>query len=415
MDDCVPNRNSPPAVLLRRPYWQDGKVRKETLANLSKWPDELVENFRVLLKGGVALASLDDAFRIVRSRPPRPCRGGRRHRASWASSACWTAKPSRDRSLAAAMALARVLDPGSKLATARSLRRETLASTLGEEFEVEDADADELYRAMDWLLARQAGIERRLARKHMEDGSLVLCDVTSTYFEGRHCALARRGYSHDGKRGLVVDRLRAAVRDGRLSGGGRGVRGEHGGPGDAGRPGEEAVRALRALEGRGGGRPEAADERAHPGRGRAGGVGLDHGAARARGQEAGRRRMLADVAVRRAGLGGDRGVGAVSGRAAGGVQEPAAGRSGRRARLQGPWSGSNARSAASRSSISRCGPSTTAWPVGCAPTSSCAFSPTNVEWHMRRALAPMASHWTRGRGGPRLADLGVLEPVQRWP
>ncbi len=201
--DRVPNRKSPPAVLLRRSYWQDGKVRKETLANLSKWPDELVENFRILLKGGVAVESLGGAFRILRSRPHG-------HVAAVVGTArklgferLLDRKASRHRSLAAAMALARILDPGSKLATARGLSGETLASTLGEELDVQDAGADELYAAMDWLLARQAGIERRLARRHLKDGSLVLCDVTSTYFEGRHCPLAKRGYSRDGKRGSL--------------------------------------------------------------------------------------------------------------------------------------------------------------------------------------------------------------------
>ncbi len=199
----VPNRNSPPAVLLRRSWREDGKVRKQTLANLSKWPDELVEGFRVLLKGGVALPSLDDAFRIVRSRPHG-------HVAAVVGAArklgferMLDRKPSKNRSLAAAMALARILEPGSKLATARGLSRETLANTLGEELGVEDASADELYAAMDWLLARQDRIERRLAEKHLTDGSLVLCDVTSTYFEGRSCPLAKRGYSRDGKRGSL--------------------------------------------------------------------------------------------------------------------------------------------------------------------------------------------------------------------
>ena len=199
----VPNRGSPPAVLLRRSYREGGKVRKETLANLSKWPDELVENLRILLKGGVALPSLGDAFRIVRSRPHG-------HVAAVVGTArklgferLLDHKPSRNRSLAAAMALARILEPGSKLATARGLSRETLANTLGEELEVEDAGADELYAAMDWLLARQAGIERRLARRHLAEGSVVLCDVTSSYFEGRRCALAKREYSRDGKRGSL--------------------------------------------------------------------------------------------------------------------------------------------------------------------------------------------------------------------
>ena len=197
----VPNRNSPPAVLLRRSYREGGKVRKQTLANLSRWPDELVEGLRVLLEGGVALPSIDDAFRIERSRPHG-------HVAAVVGAArklgferLLDRKPSRNRSLAAAMALARILDPGSKLATARGLGRETLTSTLAEELDVEDADADELYRAMDWLLARQERIERGLARRRLQDGSLVLCDVTSSYFEGRRCPLAKRGHSRDGKRG----------------------------------------------------------------------------------------------------------------------------------------------------------------------------------------------------------------------
>ena len=199
----VPNRNSPPAVLLRRSYREGGKVRKQTLANLSKWPDDLVDGFGILLKGGVALPSLDGVFRITRSRPHG-------HVAAVVGTArklgferLLDRRPSRNRSLAAAMALARILDPGSKLATARGLSRETLANTLGEELGVEDAGADELYRAMDWLLARQDGIERRLARRHLNDGSLVLCDVTSSYFEGRRCPLAKRGYSRDGKRGSL--------------------------------------------------------------------------------------------------------------------------------------------------------------------------------------------------------------------
>lgn len=199
----VPNRNSPPAVLLRRCWREDGKVRKQTLANLSHWPEPLVEGLHILLKGGVALASLDDAFRIERSRPHG-------HVAAVVGTArklgferLLDRKPSRNRSLAAAMAFARILEPDSKLATTRGLSSETLSSTLGQELDVEDASADELYAAMDWLLARQAGIERRLARKHLEDGSVVLCDITSSYFEGRSCPLAKRGYSRDRKRGSL--------------------------------------------------------------------------------------------------------------------------------------------------------------------------------------------------------------------
>ncbi len=112
------------------------------------------------------------------------------------------------------MALARILDPGSKLATARGLGRETLTSTLAEELDVEDADADELYWAMDWLLARQEGIERGLARRRLQDGSLVLCDVTSLYFEGRRCPLVKRGHSRVPVHARLLRRVAHAPRAG---------------------------------------------------------------------------------------------------------------------------------------------------------------------------------------------------------
>ena len=199
--DRVPNRNSPPAVLLRESYREDGRVRKRTLANLSKWPDELVEGLRILLRGGVALPSMGDAFEILRSRPHGHVAAVLGTLRRLGIEKLLDRRPSRERALAAAMIVARILDPRSKLATARSLRGETLAHTLGGELGVGDADEDELYRAMDWLLRRQPRIERRLAERRLADGSLVLCDVTSTYFEGRKCPLARLGYSRDGKRG----------------------------------------------------------------------------------------------------------------------------------------------------------------------------------------------------------------------
>ena len=199
--ESVPNRNSPPAVLLHESYRQHGKVKKRTLANLSKWPDELVEGFRTLLRGGVALASLDAAFEIVRARPHGHVAAvlGAARRLS--IEPLLDRRPSRERTLATAMIAARIFDPRSKLATARGLASETVTHTLSEELGVEEASADELYGAMDWLLKRQRRIERRLAKRHLEDGSLVLCDVTSVYFEGKKCPLARHGYSRDRKRG----------------------------------------------------------------------------------------------------------------------------------------------------------------------------------------------------------------------
>ena len=199
----VPNRNSPPAVLLRESYRQDGKVKKRTLANLSKWPDQLVEGLRTLLKGGVALPSLEAAFEILRARPHGHVAAVLGAARSLGIERLLDRRPSRERALALAMIAARILEPRSKLATARGLASETMSHTLGEELGVQEASADELYGAMDWLLERQPRIERTLARRHLEDGSLVLYDVTSVYFEGRKCTLARHGYSRDKKRGKV--------------------------------------------------------------------------------------------------------------------------------------------------------------------------------------------------------------------
>ena len=201
--ESVPNRNSPPAVLLRESYRQDGKVRKRTLANLSKWPEHLVEGFRTLLKGGVALPSLDAVFEIVRARPHGHVAATLGAMKSLGIVQLLDRRRRPERALVAAMIAARILDPRSRLATARGLASETTTSTLAEELGVEDASAEELYAAMDWLLRRQPRIERNLAARHLEDGSLVLCDVTSVYLEGRKCPLARHGYSRDRKRGKL--------------------------------------------------------------------------------------------------------------------------------------------------------------------------------------------------------------------
>ena len=197
----VPNRKSPTAVLLRESFSEDGKVKKHTLVNLSKWPDELVDGLRILLTGGVALPSLSDAFTVLRSRPHGHVAAVLGTARRLGLEKLLDRRRSRERSLAAAMILARILDPSSKLATARCLRTETLTHTLGEELGVEDATEEELYWAMDWLVKHQDRIERHLAARHLEDGALVLCDITSVYFEGSKCPLARRGYSRDGQRG----------------------------------------------------------------------------------------------------------------------------------------------------------------------------------------------------------------------
>ena len=178
----IPER-SPPAVLLRESYREDGKVKKRTL-----------------LKRSVALPSLGHTCRILRSR-------SHGHMAAVLGCArnsglekLLDRRISRERALAAAIVLARIRKPRSKLATSRSLRSETLTHTLGEKLGIEDAGGDELCRAMDWLLKRQDRIERHLAARDLGDGALVLCDITAVYFEGSKCPLARLGYSRDGQK-----------------------------------------------------------------------------------------------------------------------------------------------------------------------------------------------------------------------
>jgi hypothetical protein len=188
--------------LLRRTYRKDGKVKHQTLGNLSHLPPAVIDMIRRAVRGEPLLAP-EEAFEILRSRPHG-------HVAAVLGTArrlevdrLLASLPCRERELVLAMLVARVIDPRSKLALARGLDRETLTSTLGEVLEVESADADELYSAMDWLLPRQAKIEAALAKRHLSDGTLVLYDVTSTYFEGRTCPLAKIGHSRDGKKGSL--------------------------------------------------------------------------------------------------------------------------------------------------------------------------------------------------------------------
>ena len=201
--ESVPNRNSPPAILLRESYRQAGKVRKRTLANLSKWPAELVEGLRTLLKGGSAVSDLYQAFQVQRTRLHGHVAAVLGTLRRLGLERLLATRNSLQRRLVVALIVARILEPRSKLATARGWDPQTLSSSLGELLRVEAATADDLYGALDWLLARQPKIENRLAGERLHDGCLVVYDVTSTYFEGRTCPLARRGYSRDGKGGTL--------------------------------------------------------------------------------------------------------------------------------------------------------------------------------------------------------------------
>jgi len=201
--EAVPNRNSPPAILLRESYRHEGKVRKRTLCNLSDWSPAHVEGLRGVLKGGTVIPAEQDAFTITRSLPH-----------GHVAAALGTARKigldrilgpdgNRCRDLILALLIGRILDPVSKLAAARTLSPATASSSLGEALGLGEVDDDELYAALDWLLARQAAIETTLARRHLQNGTLVLYDVSSSYMAGRCCPLAKRGYSRDGKKGTL--------------------------------------------------------------------------------------------------------------------------------------------------------------------------------------------------------------------
>jgi hypothetical protein len=186
------------ATLLRRSYRQDGKVKKETLANLSHLPIEAIDAIRAVL-AGETLMSVHDAFEIERSLPAGHVNAAFTMARRLELSKLLDRSPCRERDLCLAMILGRVIGPGSKLGMVRTLGQ----STLAQECNVVGADEDELYAAMDWLLERQERIEDRLARRHLADDEMVLYDVSSSYFEGRMCPLGKRGYSRDGKPGLL--------------------------------------------------------------------------------------------------------------------------------------------------------------------------------------------------------------------
>ena len=201
--DRIPNRTSPPAYLLRESYREGDKVRKRTLANITHWPLAKIEALRRLLRDELPGGDQAQGLSLLRSLPHGHVaaalgllrklgldrilsQGGR--------------QPRREVALCTAMIVARLIDPASKLATARGLDEETATCSLGQVLDLGMVDEQELYEALDWLLGQQERIERTLARRHLRHGTLVLYDVTSTYFEGRTCPLAKRGYGRDGKR-----------------------------------------------------------------------------------------------------------------------------------------------------------------------------------------------------------------------
>jgi Transposase DDE domain len=208
--EAIPNRNSPPAILLRESYRAGGKVRKRTLCNLSDWPAAHIEGLRGVLKGGTVIPAEREAFTVIRTLPH-----------GHVAAALGTARRigldrilgpdgNRCRDLVLALLVGRILEPASKLAAARALCPATAASSLGDVLGLGEVDENELYSALDWLLqrhphsrARSPAIETALAKRHLTNGTLVLYDVSSSYMQGRCCPLAKRGYSRDGRKGTL--------------------------------------------------------------------------------------------------------------------------------------------------------------------------------------------------------------------
>jgi Transposase DDE domain len=199
----VPNRGSPPAILLRESYRENGKVKTRTLANLSHWPEHKVENFKRALKGLPPAVDLSEAFEITRSLPHGHVAAVLGTARALGIDELLDSVPSRQRDLVMAMLVAQVIAPASKLATARGLRTETATSSLGQVLGVSACDEDDLYAAMDWALERKDGVENALAARHLVNGTLVLYDVSSAAFEGRTCPLGAIGHARDGVKGRL--------------------------------------------------------------------------------------------------------------------------------------------------------------------------------------------------------------------
>src|SRR5712691_8315055 len=193
----VPNRGSPPAILLGESYREAGKTKNRTLANLSRWPAERIEQLRAVLRGDQLLPAAE-AVEIVRSLPHGHVLAALGTARRIALDALLPRRgPQRRRDLALALIVARLLEPAAKLATARMLDPATASHSLGEMLGLGRVAAKEVYAALDWLGSEQPFIEARLARRHLKNGALLLYDVTSTYLEGRCCELAQHGYSRD--------------------------------------------------------------------------------------------------------------------------------------------------------------------------------------------------------------------------
>jgi Transposase DDE domain len=196
--DGVPNRTSRPTYLLRESYREGKKVHKRTLANLSSLSDEQIESIRAVLSGK-SMRPVEQLWQIIGSRAHGAVQAVRVAMQRLGFEALIASRPGPERDAVCAMVAARILSPHTKLATTRWWH----TTTLPEEFGVAGMDENDLYAAMDWLLERQGRIQKKLAARHLSQGGLALYDLSSSYFEGRCCPLARIGYSRDGKRNTL--------------------------------------------------------------------------------------------------------------------------------------------------------------------------------------------------------------------
>ena len=214
--ETVPNRKSRPTILLREGWRDGGRVRKRTLANLTDWPASKIVALKAVLKGAPAGTDLESTFEITRSRPHGHVAACLSRLQRLGLHTMLDRCRGKERDIIVALIVARIIDPRSKLATVRGLHQDTLTSSLGELLGLEKIDEDDVYAAMDWLTPRQKKIERALAKRHLQNGTLVLYDLTSTWYEGHTCSLAAHGYSRDGKKGnLQINFGLMCDRDGR--------------------------------------------------------------------------------------------------------------------------------------------------------------------------------------------------------
>ena len=303
--ESVPNRTSPPAVLLRESYRDEqGRAQKRTLANLSKLPGDVIDGLKALLRGGTVIGTGPDEMRIERSLPHGHVAAvlGTLRKIALDRLMLSTAKDAashRQCDLVVAMIVDRLIAPRSKLGFVRAVDEETAATSLGPVLHLGAVKEREAYEALDWLLAQQKRIEAGLARRHLRDGMLVLYDVSSSYFEGRCCLLAQHGYSRDhrGDRPQIVYGL-LCTREG-LPVAVEVFEGQRGGPRDPERAGRDAEASLRPQSRGAGGRPRHDHLGAHRADAAAGGPRLAELPACAGDPGAGgRERAVATVAVR---------------------------------------------------------------------------------------------------------------------